>query len=307
MTKKKADDFDVFATTEGELEVELTPDPLPDEPEEAEVLPAKLPEGMEPATIDDDDDFFGNEAARDSFRPQIPRMKITYTDTLEGPPMDARNNEKEGEFFNSITKQIMGTRRVVLCVMPWVTRSYFTRYSGEKDKLICASQDGKMPVDKDCKFVSAPLAGPCATCPKNQWKREPGQKDVPPECTEMMNLLLWDLATSTPIVHSAKKKGRKYANSMLNGLMNCKRGIVADGLVPKGIRSQLFFPVVMSIRKEPYGNGFYYVADYTVQSDKDQLLPLEEVQRISAFVDEAINASRSMVPDEISDTLSGDE
>lgn len=110
----------------------------------------------------------------------MPRLAIA---SKQSPQVDENSEKhieglKQGQFFNSITREIYGPEIYVVPLLEVKTRAVFRPY-GEDGPPLCLSSDGRTGVGDP--------GGDCAACPMRQFTRTEKGDSIKPRCTEIMN------------------------------------------------------------------------------------------------------------------------
>ena len=201
--------------------------------------------------------------ANRQFMPTIdPRqslMNVNGAEELLGPDLviykiqhrtDAAENLARG-MINTPDGQVSEVKFVVLAMS--ASRCLMPPYDPNKPKQqpLCKSVDTIHPTSGDRKEP-----GPCALCGKKEWTKE-NEKNIPPECNIVFNLMLWDLDTDCPFlfsVSSIAKKSLKKFNGQL------KRSFTRHGY--KGIEAHCCVSCSLSLVE--HSNGLCFLPVFKI-------------------------------------------
>lgn len=149
------------------------------------------------------------------------------------------------EAFESTTFVVVGSR---------FSRHMFSgKYiPGNKERPICSSKDGATPDGG-----TAPLPGPCKTCPRSQWtKGKDGKNNVPPECAETYTVIAYDLEHHCLWSFGAKRTAIAAARQLRDGIkaMMLSASLKASPL-PKNLHVKCTFRTASKV----YGKKTYFI------------------------------------------------
>ncbi len=205
----------------------------------------------------------------------VPRLTLTQGVTPQRQRSDPRYipGLEEGQFFNSLTKQIYGDRVVVTPMFFRKTRIYFKDIN-EGGGLICRAPHGN-----DCQLNNG---GPCL---HSAWGKD-GQS---PACTEFYNYPCLLYPTRELIVVSLKvtgiRAGREWNSMMRFRGADPFAGIYELKAVPaRNKTGQTYFTYQISNAKE---EGGWVSAEQFQENEKMYKLLTEQFAAGTATVDES--------------------
>ncbi len=134
----------------------------------------------------------------------LPRLTLTQNTTKQRDRNDPKYipGLEEGQFFNSLTKQIYGNKIIVMPLFFNKSRIYFKDIN-QGGGIICRAPHGN-----DCQLNNG------KACLHSNW----GPEGQPPACTEFYNYACLIYPTNEPIIVSLKVTGLK-AGKEWNSLM----------------------------------------------------------------------------------------
>ena len=205
----------------------------------------------------------------------LPRLTLTQGTTPQRQEANVSfiPNLKEGDFFNSLTKQIYGRRVVVMPLLFRKSRIYFKDIN-EGGGLICRAPHGN-----DCQLNAGGL------CLHSRWQAD----GTPPACTEFYNYACLLYPSNEPIVVSLKVTGIR-AGKEWNSKMRMRGADPFAGLyeiksiqVPNKTR-QLYWTYQIDNAVE---DGGWVSNDQFQYNEKQYMLWSENLDTGKAKVDES--------------------
>lgn len=145
--------------------------------------------------------------AADQLGTSMPFRKIEYCNSEEAQTAGL----VKGQFTDTLTGTQKPTMTVLLLAQKFsrVMQSKYDPLKDEQDLPLCLSHDGRARAAGDeggTSKIIHPLQE-CATCPHSKWSTSQEGKQVPPVCSDVYTLLMFDVEDCMPFVFQIRRTG----------------------------------------------------------------------------------------------------
>lgn len=213
---------------------------------------------------------------------KMPLLKIRYPGSIDAP-----EGAVDGDLYNNLTGEFGETKRVVLLKVQ-VRQAMMEKYDPRSPikPALCESLDGLAP-SRGSEMQAGPCrrrtkAGYVAACPMLQWSTDARGGRVPPPCSDVYVMLLWDIDNAVPLIFSVKKTGiagfKKYKSQL-----KFMKGQLADPADPT-IPVNCSVAVVLGTKHVTAPGVSYYVPTFDL--DLTNRIPTADARAFAMVADD---------------------